>query len=409
MTEIAKEDRFGQALKEILAGGLTRTLLAVLLGFLVGAAFMIGSNPQFIEGLGYFFSRPSDSLTAAWNVVSDGYGALFRGAIYNADAETFEKAIRPLTETLRLGAPPIAAGLGIGLTFRVGLFNIGGTGQLIFGMIFATFVSTRLEMPFGIHMIVAVIAGIVGATAMGALVGFLKARTGAHEVILTIMLNYIALYFFTFLMRNPDLLQEESATGNPKADGAAETAILPKLFGDAFSVHWGLILALIAVVVYWWLMERSTIGFRLRMVGHNPDAARTAGISVERTYILAMGLSAAFVGIAGANQALGSPIGVTPSSHANIGFDAITVALLGGSSAPGILLAGLLFGAFKAGSASMQVIGVSPEVLGIVQGAIVLFIAAPPLIRALFGLPKPQTTNALGALRNRLFRKGGAK
>jgi simple sugar transport system permease protein len=276
-------------------------------------------------------------------------------------------------------------------------------------MIFATFVSTRLEMPFGIHMIVAVIAGIVGATAMGALVGFLKARTGAHEVILTIMLNYIALYFFTFLMRNPDLLQEESATGNPKADGAAETAILPKLFGDAFSVQWGLILALIAVVVYWWLMERSTIGFRLRMVGHNPDAARTAGISVERTYILAMGLSAAFVGIAGANQALGSPIGVTPSSHANIGFDAITVALLGGSSAPGILLAGLLFGAFKAGSASMQVIGVSPEVLGIVQGAIVLFIAAPPLIRALFGLPKPQTTNALGALRNRLFRKGGAK
>jgi len=409
MTEIAKEDRFGQALKEILAGGLTRTLLAVVLGFLVGAAFMIGSNPQFIEGLGYFFSRPSDSLTAAWTVVSDGYGALFRGAIYNADAETFEKAIRPLTETLRLGAPLIAAGLGIGLTFRVGLFNIGGTGQLIFGMIFATFVSTRLEMPFGIHMIVAVIAGIVGATAMGALVGFLKARTGAHEVILTIMLNYIALYFFTFLMRNPDLLQEESATGNPKADGAAETAILPKLFGDAFSVHWGLILALIAVVVYWWLMERSTIGFRLRMVGHNPDAARTAGISVERTYILAMGLSAAFVGIAGANQALGSPIGVTPSSHANIGFDAITVALLGGSSAPGILLAGLLFGAFKAGSASMQVIGVSPEVLGIVQGAIVLFIAAPPLIRALFGLPKPQTTNALGALRNRLFRKGGAK
>ena len=409
MTEIAKEDRFGQALKEILAGGLTRTLLAVLLGFLVGAAFMIGSNPQFIEGLGYFFSRPSDSLTAAWNVVSDGYGALFRGAIYNADAETFEKAIRPLTETLRLGAPLIAAGLGIGLTFRVWLFNIGGTGQLIFGMIFATFVSTRLEMPFGIHMIVAVIAGIVGATAMGALVGFLKARTGAHEVILTIMLNYIALYFFTFLMRNPDLLQEESATGNPKADGAAETAILPKLFGDAFSVHWGLILALIAVVVYWWLMERSTIGFRLRMVGHNPDAARTAVISVEWTYILAMGLSAAFVGIAGANQALGSPIGVTPSSHANIGFDAITVALLGGSSAPGILLAGLLFGAFKAGSASMQVIGVSPEVLGIVQGAIVLFIAAPPLIRALFGLPKPQTTNALGALRNRLFRKGGAK
>ena len=218
---------------------------------------------------------------------------------------------------------------------------------------------------------------MVGATLLGAFVGFLKARTGAHEVILTIMFNYIMLYFFTFLMRDPALLQEERATGNPKADPAAETALLPKLIGDEFNLHWGIILALIAVFVFWWLMERSTIGFRLRMVGHNPDAARAAGVSVEHTYILAMGLSAAFVGVAAANQSLGTSIGVTPSAHAGIGFDAITVALLGGSNAPGILLAGLLFGAFKAGAPSMQVLGVSPEVLGIVQGAIVLFIAAP--------------------------------
>ena len=142
------------------------------------------------------------------------------------------------------------------------------------------------------------------------------------------------------------------------------------------------------------------------MVGFNPDAARAAGINVEKTYILAMALSAGFVGVAAANT-LGTAIGVTPSSHANIGFDAITVALLGGSSGPGILLAGLLFGALKAGAPSMQVIGVSPEVLGIVQGAIVLFIAAPPLIRALFRLPKPQTTNALESIRKRIFTRGG--
>ena len=403
------EESMSQAIREILSGGLTRTILSILLGFLVGALFMIGSNKEFIEALGYLFSRPSDALMAAVNVVGEGYGALFKGAIYNADADTFEKAIRPLTETLRLGAPLIAAGLGIGLTFRVGLFNIGGTGQLIFGMIFATFVATRLELPFVLHTIVALIAGIVGAGLLGALVGFLKARTGAHEVILTIMLNYVALYFFTFLMRDPALLQEVRATGNPKADPAAETALLPRLIGDSYSLHWGLIFALLSVVVFWWLMERSTIGFRLRMVGFNPDAARTAGINVEKTYILAMALSAGFVGVAAANQSLGTAVGVTPSSHANIGFDAITVALLGGSSGPGILLAGLLFGAFKAGSPSMQVLGVSPEVLGIVQGAIVLFIAAPPLIRAIFRLPKPQTTNALGALRRRLFARGGAK
>jgi len=404
-----KDDRLSQALKEILAGGLTRTVIAVVLGFLVGAIFMVVSNKEFLATLGYFFSRPIDAFGAAWNVVANGYGALFRGAIFNADAETFEKAIRPLTETLRLGAPLIAAGLGIGLTFRVGLFNIGGTGQLIFGIIFATWIATRIELPFVLHTVVAMIAGILGATLLGALVGFLKARTGAHEVIVTIMLNYIALSFFTFLMRDPNLLQEERASGNPKADPAAESALLPRLFGDDFALHYGLILALVAVVVYWWLMERSTIGYRLRMVGHNPDAAKTAGINVGRTYIIAMGLSAAFVGVAAGNQALGSATGMIPSSHANIGFDAITVALLGGSSAPGILLAGLLFGAFKAGAPSMQVIGISPEVLGIVQAAIVLFIAAPPLIRAMFRLPGPQTTNALAAIRDRLFRRGGAK
>jgi general nucleoside transport system permease protein len=404
-----KDGRLSQALKEILSGGLTRTVIAVVLGFLVGAIFMIVSNKEFLATLGYFFSRPVDAFGAAWNVVANGYGALFRGAIFNADAETFDKAIRPLTETLRLGAPLIAAGLGIGLTFRVGLFNIGGTGQLIFGIIFATWIATRIELPFVLHTIVAMIAGILGATLLGALVGFLKARTGAHEVIVTIMLNYIALSFFTFLMRDPNLLQEERASGNPKADPAAESALLPRIFGDDFALHYGLVLALVAVVVYWWLMERSTIGYRLRMVGHNPDAAKTAGINVGRTYIIAMGLSAAFVGVAAGNQALGSETGMIPSSHANIGFDAITVALLGGSSAPGILLAGLLFGAFKAGAPSMQVIGISPEVLGIVQAAIVLFIAAPPLIRAMFRLPGPQTTNVLETLRNRLFRRGGAK
>lgn len=406
---MSEENRFSQALKEILSGSFTRTVLSIILGFLVGALFMVASNREFIESLGYLFARPGDALAAAWNVVSEGYGALIRGAIFNAEAETFEKAIRPLTESLRLGAPLILAGLGLGLTFRVGMFNIGGTGQIITGMIFATFVATRLELPFILHAIVAAIAAIIGSTLLGAFVGFLRARTGAHEVILTIMFNYIMLYFFTFLLRDPLLLGEERATGNPKADPAAETALLPKILGDSYSLHWGVILAIVAVIVYWWLMERSTTGFRLRMVGYNPDAARTAGISVERTYILAMGLSAAFVGVAAANQSLGTAIGVTPSAHANIGFDAITVALLGGSNAPGILLAGLLFGAFKAGSPSMQVLGVSPEVLGIVQGAIVLFIAAPPLIRAIFRLPKPQTTNVLGAMRDRLFRRGGRK
>jgi len=397
------------ALKEILSGGLTRTVLSVILGFVVGAFFMIVSNKEFLQSVGYFFADPLASLRAAGDVVSAGYGALFKGAIYNSNAETFEAAIRPLTETLRLAGPLIAAGLGIGLGFRVGLFNIGGTGQLISGMIWATFVATRIELPPVIHFIVAILAAIVGSALVGAFVGFLKARTGANEVITTIMLNYVIVSFFNHLLLDNNLLQGATAGGHTKSDPAFETARLPNLFGENFALNLGFILSIVAVIIYWWLMERSTIGFRLRAVGFNSSAARTAGINVEGTYILALGLSAAFVGIAAANQALSSTGGVTPTTHAGIGFDAITVALLGGSTASGVLLAGLLFGAFKAGSSAIQIEGISPDVLGIVQGAIVLFIAAPPLIRAIFRLPPAQTTSMLSALRSRLFSRGGKK
>jgi len=395
------------ALKEILAGGVTRTIVSVILGFAVGAFFMIISNKEFLGSVVYFFADPLSSIRAAGDVVGAGYGALIKGSIYNASAETFEGAIRPLTETLRLAGPLIAAGLGIGLGFRVGLFNIGGTGQLVSGLIWATFVATRIELLPVIHFVVAIVAAIVGAALVGAFVGFLKARTGANEVITTIMLNYIIVSFFNFLLTDNALLQGATAGGYTKSDPAFENARLPYLLGESYALNLGFVLAIVAVVVYWWLMERSTIGFRLRAVGFNPSAAKTAGINVDGTYILALGLSAAFVGIAAANQALSSTGGVTPTSHAGIGFDAITVALLGGSSASGVLLAGLLFGAFKAGSSAIQVEGISPDVLGIVQGAIVLFIAAPPLIRAIFRLPPPQTTSMLSALRSRLFSRGG--
>ena len=395
------------ALKEILAGGLTRTVVSVILGFAVGAFFMIISNKEFLQSIGYFFADPLASLRAAGDVVNAGYGALFRGSIFNANGATIEASLRPITETLRLAGPLIAAGLGIGLGFRVGLFNIGGTGQMVSGIIWATFVATRMELPPVIHFVVAILAAIAGSAIIGIFVGYLKAKTGANEVITTIMLNYVIVSFFNFLLLDQNLLQGETASGYTKSDPAFETATLPLILGDGYALHIGLVLSLAAVGFYWWLMERSTIGFRLRAVGFNASAAKTAGLKVEGTYVLALGLSAAFVGIAAANQALSSTGGVTPTSHAGIGFDAITVALLGGSTASGILMAGLLFGAFKAGGPAMQVENISPDVLGIVQGAIVLFIAAPPLIRAIFRLPPPQTTNMLSALKDKLFARRG--
>jgi len=391
--------------REILGGGIVRTVLAIVLGFAVGAILIIATNDDVVAASRYFFARPGDMLGAAWDAVSSGYGALFRGSVFNANASSLAGAIRPFTETLRLATPLIAAGLGIALSFRVGLFNIGGTGQLLMGAAFAGFVSFQWNLPWGLHLLVAVIFGIMGASMWGAIVGFLKAKTGAHEVIVTIMLNYIAGSLVTYLMRGP-ILHDEAAGGNPKTPPPASSAQLPLLLGDGFALHLGFLLVVAATITYWWLMERSTIGYRFRAVGLNPHAARTAGINVGRIYIAAMAVSAAFVGIAGVNQALGRTSGFTPSVDSAIGFDAITVALLGGSTAGGVFLAGILFGAMKAGGPAMQVQDISPEVLGVVQGVIVLVIAAPPLIRAIFRLPKPSSAGVVRHWWRSRFMKG---
>jgi len=400
--------RWAVAWRDIVSGSPLRTFLAIVLAFIVGAVLIILTNEQFLSSVGYIFSRPSDAITAAVDAVVDGYGALFRGSILNLQGDTFAEVVRPLTETLRLATPLIAAGLGIALSFRVGMFNIGGQGQLLFGAGFAGFVSFQVHLPFPLHLLLAIVVGILGAAAYGALVGFLKARTGANEVIVTIMLNYIAFYLLTYLMRTP-VLQDPAAGGTPKTPAPDESARLPLLFGGEFSLHWGFVLVIGATFLFWWLMERSTMGYRFRAVGLNPSAALTAGINVNRVYVIAMALSAGFVGVAGVTQALGRTAGFTPTVDAGIGFDAITVALLGGSTAGGVFLAGLLFGAMKAGGPSMQIADVPPELLGVVQGLIVLLIAAPPLVRAIFRLPSPSAQIARNRAARRSAKKGDVK
>jgi len=386
---VIAESKAQSVLQEIMSGDPVRIALSVLLGFFIGAIFMVVFNDQVVRSWSNFGADPGLALSSVWWTIQDGYGALFSGSIFNTNASNFLDGLHPLTETLRFAAPLIMAGLGVALTFRVGLFNIGATGQIMMGLAGATFVSTKLHMPIIIHMLVAVVAAVAAAAIWGIIVGILKSRTGAHEVIVTIMMNYVATALFTFFLREPGLLLESNGGGTPKSNHPDVTAMLGSLLGPNYNLHYGLILAVIAVVLYWWLMERSTFGFRFRMVGHNASAAKAAGIKVENTFIWALAISAAFVGLAAANQGLSIDGGLTTSIEAGIGFDAITVALLGGSRAGGVVFAGLLFGAFKAGSASMQVAGVSPEVLGVVKALIVLFIAAPPIIRAIYRLPKP--------------------
>ncbi|WP_199904968.1 ABC transporter permease [Nocardioides sediminis] len=375
-------------LREIASGNALAGVLAVVLAVAVGSLMIALTDEEVRETASYVFARPADFFNALWDAIWGAYTALFRGAVYNDRVDDFATQIRPLTETLKFAAPLIAAGLGVGLAFRAGMFNIGGRGQMLLAGAAAGWVAANVDLPTVVHLPLAIIAGMVAGALWAGIAGVLKARTGAHEVIVTIMLNYVGFYLVFFALSRQSLLQAPGS-GNPKSAPAAETAVMPKILGDRFNLHLGFLLALVAVAIVWWLLNRATLGYRIRAVGENPHAARAAGIDVGRTYVVVMLIAGALVGLAGTNQVLGTVTsGVTVDLDAGIGFDAITVALLGRSRPLGILLAGLLFGAFKAGGFAMQASeGIPVDIVLVVQSLIVLFIAAPPLVRAIFRLP----------------------
>ncbi|MFG6403891.1 MULTISPECIES: ABC transporter permease [unclassified Microbacterium] len=384
------EGRWRRALREIVTGNAIISVLAVILALVIGAIMIAVTNPNVQATAGYFFARPGDLIAAVWEAVAGAYSALFQGAIYNFRRPDFLTGIRPLTETLTFATPLIAAGLGVALAFRVGLFNIGGRGQMLVAAAAAGWVGFAVDLPWGIHVLVALVAGMAAGSIWAGIAGVLKARTGAHEVIVTIMLNYVALYLVSWMLSTPGLLQAPGSN-NPTTPPIKPTAVFPDLFGPGYNLHFGFILSLLAVVLVWWILERSSLGFRFRAVGENPNAARVAGINVKSMYVYAMLISGGLIGLAGVDQVLGTvTTGFSSGIDAGIGFDAITVALLGRSTPVGVLVAGILFGAFKAGGFSMQAAeGVPIDIVLVVQSLIVLFIAAPPLVRAIFRLPAP--------------------
>ena len=388
--DVPPPSRWHSTLHQITTGNAIISVLAVLLALLVGAIMIAFTDERVQEASGYFFARPGDTFVAIWESVSGAYSALFQGSVYNFRRDDFISGIRPLTETLTFATPLIAGGLGVGLAFRVGMFNIGGRGQMLIAASVAGWLAFGFDLPWGIHMLVALLGGLIGGALWAGIAGALKARTGAHEVIVTIMLNYVAFYLVSWMLRTPGLLQAPGSS-NPKTPAMKETAIFPALLGPQFNLHFGFILVVVATIIVWWILSRSSLGFRFRAVGENPNAARVAGINVPSMYIYAMLISGALLGLAGVSQVLGTvTTGFTAGIDAGIGFDAITVALLGRSTPWGIFVAGILFGAFKAGGFSMQAAeGVPIEIVLVVQSLIVLFIAAPPLVRTIFRLPDP--------------------
>lgn len=295
-------------------------------------------------------------------------------------------SLAALSETLTAAVPLVLAGLGIGLAFRAGLFNIGAEGQIIVGGLASVIVAFSLTgLPLYLHLPLALLAGMIVGGLYGGFAGLLRAGTGAHEVISTIMLNLIAIRLLDWLLRQPFI--QKPGRSDPISRNILETAELPRLlsFIDAnLRLHAGLFVMLAAVGLVWWLLFRSRLGFALRMTGENPDAARYAGVRSGLSVVIAMTLAAGLAGLAGACQITGVLGRASPGFSAGIGFDAIAVALLGRSHPLGILLAGLLFGALEAGGRQMQVdAGVSIDLISIIQALIIVFVAAPLLIRKL--------------------------
>jgi len=364
------------------------TLLSLLLALVVTAVLIVITDDPTRAAMPYFFDVPGDTFSAGWNAISSAYSALFEGAILDPatlSSGDFSLIVGPLARTLAEATPLICAGLSVGLAFRAGLFNIGGQGQIIVAAICAGYVGFAVSLPPFVHVVVAILAGIAGGAVWGGLTGWLKARTGAHEVITTIMLNYVAYNLLGYLLglrgfQAPPYGQAISRQVGPNAR-------LPHLLGSGLPLHAGFLLAIAAAAGAAWLLERSTTGFQLRAVGANQFAARTAGMSVERSYLLVMLLSGGLAGLAGVSQILGTNSAITQDIDAGIGFDGITVALLGRARPWGSVTAGLLFGALRAGGRVMQVnTGTPIDLVTVIQALIVLFIAAPQLVRSVFRL-----------------------
>jgi ABC-type uncharacterized transport system permease subunit len=371
-------------------------LLAVFTGLLVAAFIIILSNDAAVAAWKDFLQAPGAALKASWVAVITGYGALFTGAlgnpanliaafkVYSATGKPDElyKAIYPITESLTLATPYIFAGLSVSVGFRGGLFNIGAEGQFLMGALGAAFVGYSITgLPWYIHMPLAFLAGAAAGGVWGAIPGYLKARFGAHEVVNTIMMNYIAFSLSNWLLSGP-----MKARGyRPVTPNIEATAELPRFFPDPLRFNFGFVLALLFAVLIGWLLFKTTLGFEICAVGANPDAAKYSGMSVMRNFVLIMTLSGALAGMGGATQVLGTDHWVGQGFSAGYGFDSIALALLGKSHPLGVVLAALLFGVLRGGATSMQSLaGIPIQIVSVIQGMVIIFVAAPAIIRFIY-------------------------
>jgi ABC-type uncharacterized transport system permease subunit len=372
--------------------------LAVFSAFVIGAIIIIVSSPEVIAAWKTIFQDPSGALSITWRTISDAYVALFEGSIGSprriaeaistwaatGNTRPLLESFRPIGESLVISTPYIFAGLAVALGFRGGLFNIGGEGQLFVGGLASVYVGYSIEgLPIYLHLPLALLAGVLAGGLWGAIPGFLKARTGAHEVINTIMMNYVAFRLTEYMLQGPMARPD----GLPITPQIKVSAYLPTIFQKPIRLHLGFFLALAVAALVYWFLWKTTKGLEIRMVGANPHAARYAGVRITSITVLTMALSGALAGLAGASQILGVDHKLVRAFSTGYGFDSIALALLGNSHPVGVVLASLLFGFMRAGGARMQSIASVPvEIIRILQAIVIIFVAAPEIIRTIYRL-----------------------
>lgn len=346
-------------------GVIALPLISIVLAVVVGSLVIILSEWLVVGQL-----KPDLALKA--------YSALVNGSVGSFNA---------IVNTLVATVPLLLGGLAVGLAFKAGLFNIGAQGQFLMGALGSVIVGIQLrESPAIVAIPGAIIAGMLAGAAWGFIPGFLKATRGAHEVVTTIMLNFIAIAFLAFMVSGP---LDVEGSPSPITLNVAN-ASLPIILGR--NGHLGIVIAPIMAILYGFLLFRTTRGFEIRVAGASPDAARYAGMAPKRLIIWTMSVAGSLAGMAGAMELLGQTHHMTASYGTTVGFDAIAVALLGRTSPVGIVLAALLFGAMRSGAAAMQIqAGVPAELVGVLQATILFFLVASPVIKRLFHLKGTHT------------------
>jgi len=355
--------------------------LAVLTGLIIGGIVIAISGASVIDAYGALFTGSFGSPTE----LIEGIRVLFS----TGDHTVLVKAIYPFTESLVTATPYIFAGLSVALGFRCGLFNIGAEGQFFIGALCSAYVGYSIKgLPMIIHLPLALLGGALGGAVWGMIPGYLKARFGAHEVVNTIMMNWIAFRLSDWLLNGP-----MKASGfRPVTPNVQASAELPRFFADPLRFNWGFVLALVMAYVVYWFLFKTTLGFEVRSVGANPDAAKYAGMNIIKNFVMVMALAGGLAGLAGSAQVLGVDHWVGQGFSAGYGFDAIALALLGKSHPFGVVLAALLFGFLRSGATDMQsMAGIPIDIISIIQGLVIVFIAAPDIIRWLYRIRSIKT------------------